>query len=535
MTNTQDELERFREQAVREIAPRLAHRMDLESLAVIHRNAHEAEPGVNRLDLLVHRDGIPEATFLPGPHRTLRYITLEGWDMDLESPAYTTVEQYRELWAPWTIEQVLALPGAAGLEEYRRELEAPGAQWGEPQETVNEITSRAIGMSIGQSDSSRPDSLDQTVREMMDEGIIERAAQLANPFTLQDECTLHQYNAVAVYGDLLEEMMAQEPVIATVWLNCLLREEGSPPRPRTLTGMAWTARRALGLRRAEWRNLLRTGLTGLLNAPYLFREEQEIQLATRAVTQANLNEYCQDFAEEVWQMQDQNNTIGALRWDHGDPMRAWGHIIRQAMLAHLKDPTLVHLAEPPGERRERYVNSRMERWNELQWGLTRCRGDARRLRNVGHSLTGYIRNQWPWTKAGWEGYLRRTQEWEDLTLLEKVQGVCWESLIGEFNSHELTVRPVTTGEELWETAREMRNCLNTYQDDCLQNGKRVFRILQNGRLTAAGEINRNGERWSLGQVQGPMNEPAPRAAREAMLEAVRHYQEAQKGLRRTAG
>ncbi len=79
-------------------------------------------------------------------------------------------------------------------------------------------------------------------------------------------------------------------------------------------------------------------------------------------------------------------------WQHGDPRKAWAHIIQQGMLDHQKRCSL---------RTETNYGS--------NFGSNFCWEAPDEIKAVGHALLDRIRKQEQWTKAHWEIYRERTR------------------------------------------------------------------------------------------------------------------------------
>ena len=75
-------------------------------------------------------------------------------------------------------------------------------------------------------------------------------------------------------------------------------------------------------------------------------------------------------------------------WRHGDPRKAWAHIIRQGMLDH---------------------QERCSARSEEDYEGDLCWEAHDEIKAVGHALLDRIRKQERWTRARWEVYRERTR------------------------------------------------------------------------------------------------------------------------------
>ena len=122
---------------------------------------------------------------------------------------------------------------------------------------------------------------------------------------------------------------------------------------------------------------------------------EDIAIGCRAVARANLKDTCRFLTEIILRMVE-NRQFEQLHeqrtWRHGDPRKAWAHIIRQGMLGH----------------QERYSAR-----TEEDYGSDLCWEAQDELKAVGHALLDRIRKQERWTRARWEVYRERTMHDEE--------------------------------------------------------------------------------------------------------------------------
>jgi len=80
-------------------------------------------------------------------------------------------------------------------------------------------------------------------------------------------------------------------------------------------------------------------------------------------------------------------------------------------------------------------------------------------------------------KAGWQWFVRRWQEEEEAqTLLEDAEPLQWLTRVEEYQLGQFDVVPINSSEELIRESLAMRNCLQTYMDDCASGDFEVYSV-----------------------------------------------------------
>lgn len=80
-------------------------------------------------------------------------------------------------------------------------------------------------------------------------------------------------------------------------------------------------------------------------------------------------------------------------------------------------------------------------------------------------------------KAGWQWFVRRWREEEEAqALLEDIEPSQWHTRIGEYRIGQLAVVPINSSEALIRESLAMRNCLQTYLDECAGGDFEVYSV-----------------------------------------------------------
>ena len=143
----------------------------------------------------------------------------------------------------------------------------------------------------------------------------------------------------------------------------------------------------------------------------------------------------------------------------------------------------------------------------------------------------------------WKGLARRSREWHRRRALERDQmelerrvreqggrQQAWNSLVEDLEGPgRLEVKHLGNQRELILEGSAMRHCAGGYDQRCIQGTSRVFSLRREGQSIATGEITLEPRGWSIAQVRGPRNGPAPQEARDALEEVCRQYNLSWKG------
>lgn len=87
-------------------------------------------------------------------------------------------------------------------------------------------------------------------------------------------------------------------------------------------------------------------------------------------------------------------------------------------------------------------------------------------------------------KAGWQWFVRRWLEEEEAqALLENTKPLQWPARLEEFQMGQLFAVPMNSSEKLIRESRAMRNCLQTYIEDCARGDFEVYSVrdVSNGK------------------------------------------------------
>ena len=392
------EAKEIRELALREIPPVLAGRMDL---------AHYFLKRDDGIDLMVRRDGSSATSVTKNSDLSITIRSEIRVPRRLRQPGLRIHWDHETFWQNHAELMIQELPGAREAPEFSERPFMPGIGAG----TSADVVEMAIAQSLGIDEEDLEDlghRYFQEITELVDPNLAMRAELLgmseSDPFhpepvpDVDDETfytTLNQYNALARYEPVITETMEQTRNVALIWWHLVLRLPGEIPEPRSPREMARELRKKLGLRRAEWKVFLKETMEDAW--PYEkhgenpARELEDIAIGCRAVARAKLKRTCSLLTENILRMVE-NRQFEELHeqrtWQHGDPRKAWAHIIRQGMLGHQK---------------------RCSPRTEEVYADDSCWEAQDEIKAVGHALLDRIRKQERWTKAPWDVYQERTR------------------------------------------------------------------------------------------------------------------------------
>ena len=397
-TEEQGKAQEIKERALREIPPVLAEMMDL---------AHYFLKRDDGIDYMVRRDGSSATSVTKNPDLSITIRSEIRIPRRLRRPGLRIYWDHERFWQNRAELMIQELPGARELPEFseRPFMHGIGA-W-----TSMDVVKTAIAQSLGIDEEDLEDleyRYFEEITELVDPDLAMRAELLgmseSDPFhpepvpEVDDETfhtTLNQYNALARYEPVITKTMEQARNVALIWWHLILRLPGEIPEPGSPREMARELRKKLGLRRAGWRVFLKGNMQDAW--PYEkhgenpARELEDIAIGCRAVARANLKDTCRFLTEIILRMVE-NRQFEQLHeqrtWRHGDPRKAWAHIIRQGMLGH----------------QERYSAR-----TEEDYGNDLCWEAQDEIKAVGHALLDRIRKQERWTRARWEVYRERTR------------------------------------------------------------------------------------------------------------------------------
>jgi hypothetical protein len=124
-------------------------------------------------------------------------------------------------------------------------------------------------------------------------------------------------------------------------------------------------------------------------------------------------------------------------------------------------------------------------------------------------------------KAGWPWLVKQTRAWQARRSVElQSQATQWPVPFDHANMGDYSIRPLRTPLDLWQEARAMRHCVETFAEKCSE-GEALLVSLRHGknpdkRVATAWYARQDGQ-WKLQQVRGFANhDPAPDASLAAL-------------------
>ena len=119
----------------------------------------------------------------------------------------------------------------------------------------------------------------------------------------------------------------------------------------------------------------------------------------------------------------------------------------------------------------------------------------------------------PQRRAGWRWMVRKTELWILMRELQlKSKTTSWPVPFQSANVGSYEVRPLSTPYELWDEARGMHHCVDTYTAQCQNGESMILSIRKDGRRVATARFVRQESRWAFAQLRGFANsDPYPSA------------------------
>lgn len=123
---------------------------------------------------------------------------------------------------------------------------------------------------------------------------------------------------------------------------------------------------------------------------------------------------------------------------------------------------------------------------------------------------------WYWTgivldnnqrKAPWSWFLRQEREWHRRINVSKsvLEKKVWQSALDVCKIDDYDIIPLTDSVALAEEGSEMRHCVYSYLEDCMDGTRRIFSIRKGKDKVATLELRRIFTTWSAGQIKGYCN------------------------------
>ena len=127
---------------------------------------------------------------------------------------------------------------------------------------------------------------------------------------------------------------------------------------------------------------------------------------------------------------------------------------------------------------------------------------------------------WPWLVA-------RCQQWQAF-IIQKAQreNVRWPTRLRNIVLDGLSIREIGNLHELFASASMMRNCLASWDDDCVAGQARFFSVEQPGkkRPVALVGLVRKGEQWVVEDVRGFANAVVDESLHQIGQDIATRYQ-----------
>ena len=326
------------------------------------------------------------------------------------------------------------------------------------------------------------------------------------------------YNQTVLNDRVFRKIRDDSPHVLRFYQQITRQQKGQAQKVKSAEALTRTVQEASGLVGAAWRYLTQIGWKTYCWTD-VQQEIEEIRLGFQALTDANRPEAHLGLLRAASQETRNHNFFRDAQWDHGDPWRAWVHLLNQHLL--------------------------------LEASATRQQMEGRQieLRSISDALRWHVEHQQPWGRTDWDSYLRRSDRWHlelnrerGRTQDREISQARWTSAIGETNLGGITIKPVSNGTELQKIGKSMDNCLSTYWRKCLEGTDRIFSVWRDETLVAAAQITRTentgtentgkeqtGRKhtWTTTQIEGPRRTLPDEEIKQAMREICKMYQKAE--------
>ncbi len=117
-------------------------------------------------------------------------------------------------------------------------------------------------------------------------------------------------------------------------------------------------------------------------------------------------------------------------------------------------------------------------------------------------------------KSGWQWLSKKSNEWYQSTIDEmQINHLIWDPIltIKDDQLEGFIINELTSGYQLFEASVLMRNCLDGFTDECMNNEKRFFTVYENEQkkrpLAAIGLSWSENKEWTVYEVKGFANQP----------------------------
>jgi len=133
------------------------------------------------------------------------------------------------------------------------------------------------------------------------------------------------------------------------------------------------------------------------------------------------------------------------------------------------------------------------------------------------------------SKAGWKWFVRQWLEEEEANvLLENTEPQQWVTRLDEFRMGRMSVLPLSSSESLIRESLAMRNCLQTYIEECANGRFEVYSVRETKtgkRKGCVGLRLDNIDCWTIADVKGFANSPPIGEVEKVAHELFKRMQE----------
>ena len=324
------------------------------------------------------------------------------------------------------------------------------------------------------------------------------------------EVTPNAYNNTLLNLEIFGELQKSSPRIIAHYLEHMAPRSHAPVKFKHPGQIVQAVREELRLTPSEWRYFCR------LQHPFLSTKSHEevlegIRQGMKMLADINVPRAPDTILAKIIYGMNYHHHFQTALWRCGDPRDAWVNTIRQYLEAMVE-----YRDKNPGA--EGYARDPWGASDPIEPGKA-GNLEFQELINAGDALLGHIRDEMPWGHGDWDNIQARSERWhhreterrererarqEELRKDPnyKEEESSWTSLIPTQTHDGVEMRPLTTSQELRETAKTMHNCIETYRGRCETNTSRIFTIHQGGKLVAAAELIISQGEWRVGQVEG---------------------------------
>ena len=309
--------------------------------------------------------------------------------------------------------------------------------------------------------------------------------------------TVREYNEAALNHGPITALQETAPPIAQLYIERVVTSYRSKPEPAGHHGeILARTKRFMNMPPSHWKQLCR--LAEMCPEVTGTRTPENLRVICHALTDVNRPEATAEKLRHITQAINHHDFYRDALWDHGDPWKPWIALLNQYLRNDL-----------PGEPNHRNFD------------------------RIADALRAHIQDQGTWGPGDWATLLARSERWHDhirarpaWSVPAEAMAASWESSLPETTIDDFVFTPVTTGKELSTLGRTMGNCLATFWGRCQSGHSRIFTIREPGgrKHTAAVEIQKHGNTWERGQLEGHHRSRVSDAMKEATAALPGKYQ-----------